>query len=144
MSTYRVRDNAGAGDWIMGAVTRNPEGLLLLAAGAALLMRSGRGQSSRRSYAESVRETGMDAERSSIKMSRLALENESVKQLGVPETTCLRQQIGCPKRRVRMHPQRRIMRMMQHIWRRRDQGTWPIRLERRQITLSRNNPGRLP
>ena len=56
MSTYRVRDNAGAGDWIMGAVTRNPEGLLLLAAGAALLMRSGRGQSSRRSYAESVRE----------------------------------------------------------------------------------------
>ena len=56
MSTYRVRESAGAGEWIMGAVTRNPEGLLLLAAGAALLMRSGRGQSRRRSYAETVNE----------------------------------------------------------------------------------------
>ena len=52
MSTYGVRESAGAGEWIMGAVTRNPEGLLLLAAGAALLMRSGRGQVRRRSYAE--------------------------------------------------------------------------------------------
>ena len=56
MSTYGVRESAGAGEWIMGAVTRNPEGLLLLAAGAALLMRSGRGQSRRRSYAETVSE----------------------------------------------------------------------------------------
>ena len=56
MSTYRVRESAGAGEWIMGAVTRNPEGLLLLAAGAALIMRSGRGQSRRRSYAETVSE----------------------------------------------------------------------------------------
>ena len=30
-----------AGDWLLGAVKRNPEGLLLLAAGCALMMRSG-------------------------------------------------------------------------------------------------------
>ncbi len=48
MSNYGVREGTGAGKWIMGAVTRNPEGLLLLAAGVALLMRSGRGPSGRR------------------------------------------------------------------------------------------------
>ena len=48
MSSYGVREGTGAGEWIMGAVTRNPEGLLLLAAGCALLMRSGSGQRSRR------------------------------------------------------------------------------------------------
>jgi hypothetical protein len=42
MSIYGVRE--GAGEWITNVVTRNPEGLLLLAAGAALLLRSGRGQ----------------------------------------------------------------------------------------------------
>ena len=57
MSTYAVRESAGAGEWIMGAVTRNPEGLLLLAAGAALLMRSARGQSGRRSYTKVVSES---------------------------------------------------------------------------------------
>src|SRR4051812_8932134 len=31
----------GSSDWLMGAVKKNPEGLLLLAAGCALLMRSG-------------------------------------------------------------------------------------------------------
>jgi hypothetical protein len=36
-----------AGDWVMGAARRNPEALLLLAAGCALLMRSGRGTSRR-------------------------------------------------------------------------------------------------
>ena len=56
MSTYRVRESAGAGEWIIESVTRNPEGLLLLAAGAALLMRSGRSPSRRRSYAETVNE----------------------------------------------------------------------------------------
>ena len=39
MSNYSHRENVGAGEWILGAVRRNPEGLLLLAAGAALLMR---------------------------------------------------------------------------------------------------------
>jgi hypothetical protein len=52
MSSYGVREGTGASEWIRGAVTRNPEGLLLLAAGCALLMRSGSGQRSRRSYAE--------------------------------------------------------------------------------------------
>lgn len=37
--TYSHREDLGAGEWILGAVRRNPEGLLLLAAGAALLMR---------------------------------------------------------------------------------------------------------
>jgi len=46
MSTYGARESAGALEGIMGAMTRNPEGLLLLAAGAALLLRSG-GQSSK-------------------------------------------------------------------------------------------------
>ena len=49
MTNYRMREASGAGEWIMNAMTRNPEGLLLLAAGAALLMRSGRGQSARSS-----------------------------------------------------------------------------------------------
>ena len=57
MSMHGIRESAGAGEWIMGAVTRNPEGLLLLAAGAALLMRSGRDQWRRRSYAEAVSES---------------------------------------------------------------------------------------
>jgi hypothetical protein len=41
-----------AGDWLAGAARRNPEALLLLAAGACLLMRS-RGSSSSRSPAQS-------------------------------------------------------------------------------------------
>jgi gas vesicle protein len=36
-----------AGDWVMNTARRNPEALLLLAAGCALLMRSGRGSSRR-------------------------------------------------------------------------------------------------
>lgn len=35
----RSESFSGTGDWLMGAVSRNPEGLLLLAAGAALLLR---------------------------------------------------------------------------------------------------------
>lgn len=38
----------GATDWVVGAVKNNPEGLLLLAAGCALLMRSGSGGSKKR------------------------------------------------------------------------------------------------
>ncbi len=40
MSNYSHREDVGAGERLLGAVRRNPEGLLLLAAGAALLMRS--------------------------------------------------------------------------------------------------------
>ena len=43
-------DNSGAG-WLAGAVKNNPEGLLLLAAGCALLMRSAGGSRSRDSRA---------------------------------------------------------------------------------------------
>jgi hypothetical protein len=39
MSEYSQGANVGTGDWILGAIKRNPEGFLLLAAGAALLMR---------------------------------------------------------------------------------------------------------
>lgn len=56
MSTYRMREDSGAGEWMIGTVTRNPEGLLLLAAGVALLMRGGRSPSVRRSYAEALPE----------------------------------------------------------------------------------------
>jgi hypothetical protein len=51
MSIYGIREGSSAGEWVMNTVSRNPEGLLLLAAGAALLMRSGRGQKAR--YAQS-------------------------------------------------------------------------------------------
>jgi ElaB/YqjD/DUF883 family membrane-anchored ribosome-binding protein len=47
MSMYGIREGRSAGEWVMNTVSRNPEGLLLLAAGAALLMRSGRGQRTR-------------------------------------------------------------------------------------------------
>jgi hypothetical protein len=52
MSTYEMRHASGAGEWLMNAVTRNPEGLLLLAAGAALLMRNGRNRLVRGGRAE--------------------------------------------------------------------------------------------
>jgi len=58
MSSYGVREGTGAGEWIMGTVTRNPEGLLLLAAGVALLMRSGRGPSVRRNSLPDRRNEG--------------------------------------------------------------------------------------
>jgi hypothetical protein len=51
MRTYGIREGSSAGEWVMNTVSRNPEGLLLLAAGAALLMRSGRGEKAR--YASS-------------------------------------------------------------------------------------------
>ena len=41
MTHHSHREAQGTGDWIMGAVKSNPEGLLLLAAGCALLLRSG-------------------------------------------------------------------------------------------------------
>ena len=53
MSRYPNTDTSfQAGDWLAGAARRNPEALLLLAAGACLLMRS-RGSSSSRSPARS-------------------------------------------------------------------------------------------
>jgi hypothetical protein len=46
--TYQSHTNAsGTGDWLIGAVKKNPEGLLLLAAGCALLLRHSGGWSAR-------------------------------------------------------------------------------------------------
>jgi hypothetical protein len=51
--TYQSHSNApGTGEWLMGAFKKNPEGMLLLAAGCALLLRSGVG-SGRSSYSAS-------------------------------------------------------------------------------------------
>jgi hypothetical protein len=54
MNRYPESDiSSHAGDWLVGTARRNPEALLLLAAGCALLMRSGRGSS--RSKASALR-----------------------------------------------------------------------------------------
>jgi hypothetical protein len=46
MSSYSDRDtHSQAGDWLLGAVRRHPEALLLMAAGCCLMMRSGRSSS---------------------------------------------------------------------------------------------------
>jgi hypothetical protein len=46
MSSYSDRDTySQAGDWLLGAVRRNPEALLLMAAGCCLMMRGGRSSS---------------------------------------------------------------------------------------------------
>ena len=49
MSMYSDIHDSGATGWLVGAVKNNPEGLLLLAAGCALLMRSTGTSKSRRS-----------------------------------------------------------------------------------------------
>ena len=49
MSMYSDIRDSGAGGWLVGAVKNHPEGLLLLAAGCALLMRSSGAPSSPRS-----------------------------------------------------------------------------------------------
>ena len=49
MSTYSDIPDSGATGWLVGAVKNNPEGLLLLAAGCALLMRKSGASKSRRS-----------------------------------------------------------------------------------------------
>src|SRR5262245_56395637 len=42
MSNYSNISGFGSADWLTSAIKKNPEGLLLLAAGCALLLRSGR------------------------------------------------------------------------------------------------------
>jgi hypothetical protein len=41
MTSYTSSEHGGNGGWLVDTVTRNPEGVLLLAAGCALLMRNG-------------------------------------------------------------------------------------------------------
>jgi hypothetical protein len=50
MNNYSNSPSFGSADWLMSAVKKNPEGLLLLAAGCALLLRSGRGSDQRSRY----------------------------------------------------------------------------------------------
>ncbi len=57
MSHYSDTRDAGAG-WLIGAVKNNPEGLLLLAAGCALLMRSFGGLSTRTPITRDYSRTG--------------------------------------------------------------------------------------
>jgi hypothetical protein len=49
MNSYSNTKGIGSADWLMGAITKNPEGLLLLAAGCALLLRKGTSTSGQRS-----------------------------------------------------------------------------------------------
>jgi hypothetical protein len=64
MTYHSHRDAQGTGDWIMGALKSNPEGLLLLAAGCALLLRSGASGRSAHAH-ERVGSTGTGRERTS-------------------------------------------------------------------------------
>jgi hypothetical protein len=64
MSMYGIREGSSAGEWVMDTVSRNPEGLLLLAAGAALLMRSGRGQKTRNAQSSMSRQYSRSRETS--------------------------------------------------------------------------------
>jgi hypothetical protein len=50
MNNYTNSSGFGSADWLMSAVKKNPEGLLLLAAGCALLLRSGRASVQGSSY----------------------------------------------------------------------------------------------
>src|ERR1700730_7726495 len=62
MSRYPDYDqSSSAGDWMMNTVRRNPEGLLLLAAGCALLLRSGASPLSRSRSADFSRDKGHDS-----------------------------------------------------------------------------------
>jgi hypothetical protein len=73
MSRYSQDDfSAPVGDWIMNTVRRNPEGLLVLAAGCALLMRGGRAKATGfstnidRGYGEAVGHRSDGAARSGV------------------------------------------------------------------------------
>jgi hypothetical protein len=64
MSYYTTSDAYGqAGDWLIGTAKRNPEALLVLAAGCALLMRGGRSASSQSSYTNRFNEQRDGGER---------------------------------------------------------------------------------
>jgi hypothetical protein len=80
MSNYSSNTGTGSADWLMSAVKKNPEGLLLLAAGCALLLRkggaSGRQQSSRyQGYSQSYGEQD----------KRMQRHNESGHDWAMPE-----------------------------------------------------------
>ena len=116
MTNYRMREASGAGEWMMNAMTRNPEGLLLLAAGAALLMRSGRGQLARSSRPDSSRwnQAGQQYARSQDygkPPQRNLSVNVSAKPLDALENTFQRRQTRWQKLLAHMHPRRGNMPM---------------------------------
>jgi hypothetical protein len=86
MSSYGVREATGAGERVLDAVMRNPEGLLLLAAGAALLMRSRPGQRQNNAQAFSASEPQYRVKGGDHITDRI---NEGVRRAGeyVSETT---------------------------------------------------------
>jgi ElaB/YqjD/DUF883 family membrane-anchored ribosome-binding protein len=58
MNTRANDSSFGSADWLVNAVTKNPEGLLLLAAGFALLLRSGGSKSGQRYQDQWMQNTG--------------------------------------------------------------------------------------
>ena len=54
----RQSQNSSTSDWLLGALKQNPEGLLLLAAGAALLMRTGSRGNASQAYAAAADSIG--------------------------------------------------------------------------------------
>jgi hypothetical protein len=66
MSSYSERDTySQAGDWLLGTVRRNPEALLLMAAGCCLMMRSGSSSRTSARHAYERDEWGYPANRAS-------------------------------------------------------------------------------
>jgi hypothetical protein len=73
MSRYSNTDTSSqAGDWLLGTVRRNPEGLLLLAAGACLLMRGRTSSSSRTASRSSYGEVGQGHQSAADRLSSSA------------------------------------------------------------------------
>lgn len=76
--TYQSNSHApGTGEWLMGAVKRNPEGMLLLAAGCALLLRSGGSSGRRASPSPASRSSGF-GDQGGSRPSRQSGVSESV------------------------------------------------------------------
>jgi hypothetical protein len=73
MTQYSIHDSPSPTHWIVGAVKRNPEGLLLLAAGCALLMRGGARSNNHRAHSDGWHgASGQSAERLSSMGERVA------------------------------------------------------------------------
>ena len=90
MSMYSDSDSGAAG-WLVGAVKNNPEGLLLLAAGCALLMRSSGASKSRRSRDARVYDRN-DMTQSAPGSARPNGRRKTVRDCAKRRRVCLRHQ----------------------------------------------------
>ena len=72
MTRHSHTGGQGTSDWLMGAVRSNPEGLLLLAAGCALLLRSGSSTGVGKATDRSVGSTGAGGSQRSERFSSAA------------------------------------------------------------------------